>query len=367
MKSLDESIKEVELYLLTKIKKVSKAWTSSLDEMLAVKGFNFLVMKNHAYTLENSSDLKYPCICLNDGYVSYFNYSNLSRGKVRCNGCTLERYKEKCKLNNFTYLSHRQVENATLIRVKCNIDGCEREVHSSALLKISFECKECLKKKYEEYARVCGFEYIHNALPSPKTVLLRCPDDGHFVRTSTSCLSSNKVGCDVCEINKYKKYLSLKSATYISHETLNGVRKVEYRNEAGEIFKSTASLLTIGNFSVSKSNHWNLPHSLYIIKAIYNDKVYYKIGTAISPEKRMLYLKLKCEASVDTLRVFNSRKDADREESKLHLRFKEYRLPSSEVIPFIGREINGKNNKRKEGATEWFSSDLYRFLTELQY
>jgi len=362
MVDIEKALLEIEIYLKDKILKPTNAWNTDSDRMLNNKGFHFKVMKDYSFISNVKSQLTIPCICLKDGSVSYYRYSNLSQGKIRCSGCTISRYKEKCQLNNMDYISHRQDINLTIITVKCKIDGCERDVLSSHLLKGLFNCKECLKNKYITAAKSCGFEYLTNTLPSPKTILLRCKDDGNFIRTSAGSLTEGKVGCQLCEVNKYRKYLEVKNAVYVSHQTINGLRKVNYKNKSGEDFQVTAGQLTLGKFSVSKLNHWCLPHSLYVIKAMYNDNIYYKIGTSISPESRLKYFKLACEASVKKVISFSSRKEADAEESRLHTLFKEYRLPVSFVESFIGREVSYKDGKRKEGATEWFSFEVGELL-----
>lgn len=345
---------------------------SRTTESLKSKGFNTLVMYEFAFR-ENGTSTRIPCICLDDGHVSYYQSTHILNGKIRCEGCRLKRYKDCAEHIGFTYVSHRSEPNNCFVTISCNKDNTRKEVTSSELLENKISCTTCTKKKYKELALSCGFEYVaHHINSSRKHILLRCPDDGYFKTISSSDLHGTKAKCPVCNVNKYKEYLATKNCTYVDHKPNKVTVNITYLNEFGDSFEVNCGNLFRNKFAVTKETHWNQKHSVYCIEANDGTTGYIKIGTANIPEQRLKDIKLNCESVVSTLAEFSDRYQAKALESDLHSKLSAHKVKPEDVQHIIGKQISrkrvtGARVKVKDGVTEWFYSSAIPLLKELGY
>lgn len=346
---------------------------SRTNENLKSKGFNILVMYEFAFR-ENGTSTRIPCICLDDGYISYYQSTHILNGKIRCEGCRVESYKSNSEKIGFNYVSHRAEPNTCFVTISCNKDGTKKEVTSSEIFSgNNISCLTCTTNKYKELALTCGFEYMsHHINSSRKHILLRCSEDGYFRTIGSSELHEAKAKCPVCNVNKYKVYLATKNCTYVDHKPNKVTVNITYLNEFGESFEVNCGNLFRNKFAVTKETHWNQKHSVYCIEANDGTTGYIKIGTANSPDQRLKDIKLKCESTVSTLAEFSDRYQAKALESELHFKLSEHKVEPKDVQHIIGKQISrkrvtGDRVKVKDGVTEWFYSSAIPLLKELGY
>lgn len=344
------------------------------NESLVTKGFNFLVLYEYAFSSGKSQTIV-PCICLKDGHISYYSSTHLLHGRIRCEGCRIESYKSNLEKIGFTYVSHRAETNACFVKISCNADGTEKEVTSSEIFAgNNISCLTCVTEKYKKAALACGFEYMshHTGSPIKRSVLMRCPEDGHFRTIGPSELLAGKAKCIVCNINKYKRHLATRNCTYVDHFMVKNNVSISYLNELGESFIVNCGNLFRNKFAITKETHWNQQHSVYCIEANDCATGYIKIGTANSPEQRLKDIKINCESTVSTLAEFSDRYQAKALESELHSKLSEHRVKPEDVQHIIGKQISrkrvaGDRVKVKDGVTEWFYSSAIPLLKELGY
>lgn len=342
-------------------------------------GFNLHVYWELAYRVEGSVNTIVPCICLNDGNISFFATTHLRKGKVRCNGCRIEKYKKFASLNNSTYISHRSNGSTCLVKTQCNVDGYYREVPSSELFENKITCPVCYEKQYREFAENLGFEFMSFIVTSNNRtrVLVRCPHDGYIRCVGTSELINQKIKCKICQVNNYSNMLSTKNCRYLQHYTETVSEKtttyVEYSTPSNLILRVVASNLNKNKFAVTEDTHWNQQHSVYCIRTVDEStgNEYIKIGTANFPELRLAEFKLLYPANTVTLASFDTRNKASKLEKYLHKYLKEHKASPLDVDHMIGRVIKSKTLvnclSTKDGCTEWFKGSALKELEGLDY
>lgn len=370
---LEQAIKEIEDHLTLRVKVNKQTRDETLESRLFSKGFNMKIMWDFAFKEQGATGTKVPCVCLKDWHISYYYATHLNACKIRCEGCRLSLYKSKASANNSEYVSHRTIPNATLVTIKCLTDEYIRELTSSELLENNFRCDQCQISKYKDHAERSGFEFIKHKLNSSKrSVLLSCKECLHFRTTTTGDLAAGKLKCVMCNINKYSEYLKEKKCTYVEHNHKKGQVFVKYLNEFGVVFEVSSGNLFRKKFAITKETHWNQKHGVYCIKAEYEGNIYCKIGTANDPKQRVKDLKLTCKSEVSTIAMFEDRYKAKELESTLHRLLSDYRLQPEVVDQVVGKAIRRKNSNGlryevKDGATEWFNSEVLLKLKELGY
>lgn len=346
---------------------------------LQAVGFNLHIYWELAYKVAGTDTTLVPCICLNDGYISYFSVSHLRNGRVRCNGCRVDKYKKFAEANDLIYIAHRANGTTCLVKTKCKVDGHIREISSSELFVNKLTCPVCYENEIKSLSVNLGFNFlalIRNSGDKTR-VLLQCPHDNYFRSVSTTEVYSQKLMCRICQVKGYSDSLSTKGCKYIRHYTeAKGSRVttyVEYSTPSGLTLRAIASNLNRNKFAITDDTHWNQQHSVYCIRT--TDSAtgleYIKIGTANFPEIRLLEFKLLYPATTETLASFDNRGDANKLEKYLHKLLKEHKASPLEVDHMIGKiikaKLKGNSLSTKDGCTEWFKGSALKELEGLDY
>jgi len=346
---------------------------------LQAAGFNLHIYWELAYKVVGTVATIVPCICLNDGHISYFSVTHLRKGKIRCNGCRVDKYKRFAEANNSIYVSHRANGTTCLVKTKCKVDGYIREVSSSELFANNITCPACYENEFKKLSAKLGFNFLGLIKDSRNNtrVLLQCPHDNYFRSVATSEIYSQKLMCRICQVKEYSDSLATKGCSYISHHTeTRGSRKttyVDYLTPSGLVLKVIASNLRRNKFAITEETHWNQQHSVYCIRTtdIASGEDYIKIGTANFPEIRLLEFKLLYPATTETLASFDNRSKANKLEKYLHKLLKDHKASPLEVDHMIGKVIKAKLTgnclSTKDGCTEWFRGSALKELEGLDY
>ena len=349
------------------------------QNLLKSKDFNFHIYWELAYRVGNNASTMVPCICLNDHHLSYFAVTHLRLGKIRCNGCRVQRYKLHCAKNNLEYLSHRASGTTCLVLTKCLTDGYVREISSSELFQNKLTCAVCYEDRFRKLASAIGFEFLSfiTHLNNKTRVLIRCNNDGYIRSVSTGELVTQKIMCRHCQVARYSMRLNTKNCRYVRHYSVTvgnrGTTYVEYTTESGLLLNVVASNLNRNKFAVTEDTHWNQAHSVYCIRTTDESTgtPYIKIGTANFPELRMLEFKLLYPATTETLASFDTRNKASKLEKYLHKLLSEHKASPLDVDHMIGKVIKAKNTvnclSTKDGCTEWFKATALKELEGLDY
>lgn len=373
---IEKAIEEIKEFIKDKrLVATSMKNTKETEDLLVLKGFNIMVMWDYSFRAhDKTTNTSIPCVCLNDGQVSYYNRTHLIKGKIRCEGCRVDLYKEMCKKNSREYLGHEAGENVCYVITKCIYDGEVSKVTSSELLANNIRCKSCTTNKYKTHCKNIGYEYLGEVRDSTnKTrIVARCPNDGYIRAFSTGTLISEKIMCRFCQVKRYSDLLSTKNCTYKKHYPKGNHTFVVYTNNNGDEFEISSGNLKRLKFPISKDTHWLQEHSVYAIEAKDEKGTYIKIGTANFPEQRYLELKILCESNIKTLATYENRFMANSLETYLHRLFKENSLTASDVNNIIGKSMNarrvdGEGVRIKDGATEWFSGSIAETLYSLDF
>jgi Meiotically up-regulated gene 113 len=274
---------------------------------------------------------------------------------------------------DFTVLydySYRSGSDSYLCLI-CNIDRCITFRSTSSVVRSIKSCECCLINKYKSEIESKGFIFISRYYTEKEkaTVLnVKCPVDGNtFEVKSNNLFNQNKLHCEVCRQNSYVDSLNKKNCKFLSKRyTDKFLEYITYSNNEGRIFERSAGNILKGSFA-SDDSHWDQPHSVYLIKVTDGNTDYYKIGTANDPKTRLIDLKLTLPSSVMCLDSFESRHQADLLEKELHKFFNQYRLDKSIASSFTNGKSKRHNANKfvsKDGITEWFTSEIISSLSD---
>lgn len=246
------------------------------------------------------------------------------------------------------------------VPVRCNVDGDITLRHTSSI-RSDMLCDKCLDAKYAKVADSHGFDFLVTRRSCASFTLLKCRKDGNIIKVGISnLLRQVTLGCTICRENAVKSALAIKNCNYVKSETVNSVVQVTYTNPSGVVYVRSESGVIRGNFAVEGS-HWDQCHALYVIQLKFNNKYYYKIGTANNPESRLTALRLSGESAVFSVSKFDTRHLADKEEKILHRLYKEFRLNKDVPSTFTRGKSTVKaedGSHKLSGVTEWFSSEI---------
>lgn len=249
------------------------------------------------------------------------------------------------------------------IPVKCLVDNEYSIYCTSHLVRGVISCDYCLTAKYKRLLLDKGFKYVDKFATKGIThVKGNCVKCNSSVTAKTlNLFGKYAIICQVCEHKKITDSLKVKNCEYVSEKLVNYIRRITYKNVDGELFENSQTSILRGSFT-SGGSHWKQLHSLYLIECYFDNKVYFKIGTANNPNQRLSVLKLLGESSVITLEKFNTRYDASKQEKYLHKLFKQFSLSKEEAGLFTsGISKRGK----KAGVTEWFTEDVLPELKQI--
>ena len=249
------------------------------------------------------------------------------------------------------------------VPVKCLLDNEYSIYCSSNLVKGNISCDHCLTNKYRELFSDKGFNYLDKfVVKGVVNVVGECFKCKNVVTARSGNLHGKyAIVCQTCEHKRITDALAVKNCEYVSERLVKYIRRITYKNKDGELLENSQSTILRGSFT-SGGSHWKQLHSLYLIKCSFNNEVYFKIGTANSPNQRLSVLKLLGETSVVTLEQFDTRYAASKQEKYLHKLFGKFNLNKELAGTFTdGLSKLGK----KAGITEWFSKDILPELEEI--
>ena len=249
------------------------------------------------------------------------------------------------------------------VPVKCLLDNEYSIYCSSNLVKGNISCDHCLTNKYRELFSDKGFNYLDKfVVKGVVNVVGECFKCKNVVTARSGNLHGKyAIVCQTCEHKRITDALAVKNCEYVSEKLVKHIRRITYKNKDGELLENSQSNILRGSFT-SGGSHWKQLHSLYLIKCSFNNEVYFKIGTANSPNQRLSVLKLLGETSVVTLEQFDTRYAASKQEKYLHKLFGKFNLNKELAGTFTdGLSKLGK----KAGITEWFSKDILPELEEI--
>lgn len=331
------------------------------------------------------------------GNVFYRN--NKQCVNVKCNHCetTSERYVggivkgfncEQCTVSA-TILALEKINrtyiDSELGKVKSYCNVCDAvTVSSSSDVRRGLipKCNTCLENKYSEMADAYGFDFVskqtaqHKGNGTKNTfITLKCRKDHTLTDVTVGALKTGYFECKECVLQGYRDSLSIKGCELINTFHADdyagrSILRVEYKNQAGEIFTARSSILKTGKFATTLDNHWAASHSTYLIKTVFKGSTYYKIGTANVPSKRLKILKLLGESKVFTLESFPDRFGADKLESELQTEFLQFKLDPEIAKLFTGNKLHRKRVGQtervyvKDGIHEWYKSEVYDILKD---
>lgn len=263
------------------------------------------------------------------------------------------------------YSTH--VGGKTRIKIRCNVCGDIEDYLLCSLTSGRYKCDPCLINKYTTNCEKLGLKLVEKLYYKSQLKLrVECKICGTHSLVGTGHVSEGRFSCDGCMINKYKYHLKKKGCTFIKlSENFKKDHRIYYSNKYGDKFDAGVSNVLAGKFDISTDGNWNQPHSVYLIKLNTSHNSYiYKIGTANDPVRRARVLKLNRPHTVFTLGQFDTRREADKLESELHLEFSRYRLDKNLVSDYTDyyshrKYSDGEYRYVKEGITEWFSSEVF--------
>lgn len=256
----------------------------------------------------------------------------------------------------------------TLVEILCNICNCSETFFISNLYKGKYSCVNCREKKLKERAELLNFKYIKQIKIKNKKlrVLLECKVDNSVTTSETHNFLNKKVRCETCVIVTYKNALAIKNCTYVSHNTIDSITRVTFKNEYGEERTVDAQSLLANKWALSDNlSSWVQKSYVYCFwfytkgDIFLAEGYYYKIGVSNDPTRRLKDIKISYNVSIKILSSFNDRFLAIREEKRLHDIHLNYKLPFETAKLFtsgesLGKSINGERKRRKDGITEWF-------------
>jgi hypothetical protein len=290
--------------------------------------------------------------------------NGLTKGRFHCNSCTRVKYTEQADFVGVDYVDHK----GNTVYVTCRCCGELLKSSSGALRKqMPPRCTVCAENKCNASATERGFDYLGmrpNRLGSKHTmVAVKCREDGAEIVLPMTQLIAGYINCVECRLNRYRLALLQKECSLIDVESGRGKCRITYRTPSGAIFTATSSRVLRGEFKTNTMGHWHKYHSVYLIVNWFNDSVYYKIGTAVDPTKRLRHLKLLGRIELFTLESFLDRFGADKLEKELHREFTQFKLDPEVAKTFTGRTLKRKRVGQvervgvKDGVSEWYQDD----------
>jgi hypothetical protein len=321
------------------------------------------VNKSGFSLVQKVSDKKHIVCCNTCGENKVVGVTQLYTHKgIFCESCSTNKYKKILEDNNCTYL-YRYKRGACIILGYKDQGGVERETASSELARLKFKHKQQYDtEKYKQLVEDKGFDFVDKAGKARARV--KCRVDGAERDVCLSVIREGKILCYTCRHKRVEAELSKRGCTFVKYAKVKYIgNKAMYANAQGEFFTASVVSIQSGKFATTNEGHWFARHSTYLIKLIHNANVYYKIGTAIHPDTRMRHLKLLGEAEVFTLKDFDNRPPADKLEKELHREFELFKLNSPIAAGFTMRTINRKRTGHsekvavKDGIHEWFSGE----------
>ena len=331
---------------------------------------------NKVVRLNGHSSVSVKCNLCGDVKHSH-DVSSLHTAKYACKQCLINKYKSICNGIERTYLKHTppikeggKTVVTTQVTSTCNKCGTTEDTSAPSLVSGSgVLCQTCLKNRYQIKAEQIGADYLAHG---NKRLTFRCHAHGHIFNVAQDSSHKTKGGCEECILLDYKLMLQDKGCTLL-HLKLTPASecdrtRVFYMNEGGEVFDTSLSNLRKGEFTTSLDGQWYTQHSTYLIRLQHKDIIYYKIGTAQNPFRRMKDLGLLGESSVYILDSFSDRFAADALESILHTELKNFKLNKEVASTFTTAKNSVKRKGHptrihvKDGISEWFTHEVYDIL-----
>lgn len=316
--------------------------------------------------------------CNHCGNSRLGSISSLQKRKFLCTGCTGNRYKKLCEAVGWIYLQHKRKNKRNIVTAQCAC--CKNSSEFSSYMLTGHQkpaCTNCQVNKYTKRADFLGYNYLgKQKIKGLYKIVLACKIDGEKTFVSISNFLNNNVLCKECQLRRYRTELAHKGCRLVKvidgKVSANSPRKVVFTNKCGEVFTSAACGVLAGSFASSHETYWRNPHSVYLIKLIYEGTVYYKIGTSSTPINRLKYLQLIGNPIIAVLVTFENRFMADKEESRLHKEFEKFRIPRQIPEQFTEKIVkkkykSGKTHVGKAGVTEWFVGEQVFQTLKIRY
>lgn len=247
--------------------------------------------------------------------------------------------------------------------VQCNKckEYCIRYV--SCMVKGSdIRCEGCFTRKYKDILEANNYTYRYRKLSGTGGVNVHvtcntCNTESFI--GGGNLINQRKIECKVCRRNSVIAKLKEYNCEFLYEIADKRNNRVFYKTPSGIVLSNIYFNILNRSFNKNGASHWDQKHNLYLVKLSYNDKVFYKIGTANDPTLRIKTLKLSGSYVVNVLDSFENRRSATKQEHLLHKLFEEYSINKTAASEFT----NGVGkNKLKMGITEWFSSEIFETL-----
>lgn len=313
-----------------------------------------------------------PIHCTRCGLVKLHTFKALLGMTYACEGCAGQNYKKLLSDFGYDYVTHSKDG----VTSKCRVCSTTLITEGSTI-KVGNRprCEVCHVNGYKRLASAIDFTYLSKTSSRGRgtRVELKCNKDDSIMQVSCGELHNGQVRCRTCLETNYKSHLALKDCTFISVESkpVNGKQKtrITYANKDGDVFEATSGNVINGKFTTSLKSCWYQNHEVYLIVNKYQSETYCKIGTANNSKTRLKNLKLLGDTSVFVLQKFDDRFKADTLESDLHSEFKDFKLPEEVASLFSNavkslHNVEGVKYTRKDGISEWFTSDVIPVLFE---
>lgn len=217
--------------------------------------------------------------------------------------------------------------------------GHEQEVDQSAMKKGSFRCQTCLNEQYQELAQTRGLQVVGHGRTS-QYKLFRFLNCEHEQEIELSQVRRNLFHCKDCNASKLNTEASAAGIQLVGpgHHTAYRTYKLACGHEqemtTGSVRLRSFMCRTCGNHS------WTTPSYLYVIRVTLDDgQNFIKLGYSNNIERRIKEYGLPyyAKATVLATALFNTREEADVAESMLFDKYKEWKIPPTEVDDIFTR------------------------------
>lgn len=298
-----------------------------------------------------SGTLFVHCLVCRKQYTTKVSGTYKSDRIAECPHCNKNELIKLVESKGFCLIS----KNYSKSTLRCNTCCTVKTLSTSTMLRGEFSCKHC-RETFKENLHLEGF-YYNNALPLGK-YLFTCIQCGYWKCVDFSSISRSSAKCLNCRSIRYQKVLEDKGCTLVGKQE----NLIVFNTSEGRKLSIPQSQILSGRFNHTGDNHWYRPACLYVMLNMFNGRLYCKIGTSSEPERRLKELQLEGINTIQVMKWFATRKEADSLEKYVHKNLRQYSV-KPKIAEIFTRRVTARGVK--DGITEWFNPSILKKIWEV--
>lgn len=236
------------------------------------------------------------------------------------------KHESEANISGLILLSHNKIGPTKLYKfISC---GHEKRLQPGHVRDGNIKCRVCEEANYSEECKKHGIIIVkHNVDSNPNHKLIKFEACGHERIANLSSCKRGNVFCKICQIARFKENAEINNCKLVKVST-------DYRYGFYELPCSHLSEFQHGNIKrgifkcpVCNESYTSKESFVYVLKVSGLNLKFIKIGFTANLERRIGQIITNgVEIQIVAYKKFNTGKNAENFESRLHCMFRKHRL-----------------------------------------